>query len=146
MTILIASSTGSSASLTRLSGGYQSSSVTTATTTVSTTTTQLCLLTEPGVYRLTVTNTGATALNSFAIQGRNSTDDAWENVVSSGSDFTTIPDRITCFLLRSDDTTSPTTLAGSGVWTGSIDSKTFIQIRLVATVAAGTTTVNVWAG
>ena len=127
-------------------GGGRNGAIATATTTVGTTATQLCLLTGPGVYRLTVKNTGATALNSFAIQGRNSTDDVWENVVSLAADFTTIPDRIKAFLLRSDDTTSPTTLVGSGVWTGAIDSKTFIQIRLVATVAAGTTTVTTWAG
>ena len=113
------------------------------TVAVGTGTTVLFTITTPGIYRIHVKNNGGTALNTFAIQGRNSVNGAWITVANTTTQFTTIPDSIKGFLLRSDDTINPTLLASTQEWEGAINSKTFRYLRATATVGAGSTSLYV---
>jgi hypothetical protein len=97
----------------------------------------------PGVYRIFLKNIGATALDSCAIEGRNSLSAAWVDVVSTTAEFTTIPDAIAGFLKSSDDTIDPTALTAGQEWNGSISTPSFRYVRMVATVASGSTTIKV---
>lgn len=121
-----------------LTGNSTSSvSVGTSETTIAT------LLGVPGIYRIGVKNTGANALNSFKIVGRNITGGTWEDIVTTSTEFTTIPSNVNGFLLSSSSSVSPTTLASNATWHGTIDTKYFYEVAIVATVASSTTTLTV---
>ena len=95
------------------------------------------------IFALAFSNTGAAPLNSFAIQVRNTSQGDWRDAVTTGLAFTTLPARLQGLLLGSDDEVDPTILAVGQTWEGAIDLKAVFQVRVVATVASGTTTVLV---
>ena len=128
--------------VTRALGGT-SDAVVQQTVLVETGTTVLLSLSAPGIYRIYLKNSGATATNACKIQGRNSSNGAWQDIVSTSTDFTTIPGAIANFLLASDDTIDPTALTAGQEWNGAIDSKTFAEVRMIATVASGSTSIIV---
>ena len=109
----------------------RSITVTTAETTI------LSIYGVPGIYRIGVKNTGATALSVFKIQGRNLDSGTWENIVTTTAQFTTAG-----FLLMST-TVDPTLLASNSTWYGTIDAKFFNEVQIVANVASGSTTLTV---
>lgn len=111
---------------------------------VGTSSTELFNLDSPGTrYRIFLKNLGATATNSCAIQVRNSTTAAWKSIVSTSTQFTTIPSDIAGFLVASDDAITPTALTAGQEWFGAIDTRAYRYVRLVATVASGTTNIAV---
>lgn len=112
---------------------------------VTTSTTELWLADSPGIFRIWLKNGGATATNSCKIQGRNSTDAAWVDVVATATDFTTIPAAIAGFLLISDDTITPTALTAGQEWNGVIESR-YSQTRMIATTGSGQTSIAVEVG
>lgn len=97
----------------------------------------------PGIYRIFLKNIGSTATNSAKIQGRNSLNAAWVDIVDTSTEFTTIPAAIAGFLHSSDDTITPTALTAGQEWNGSIHTESFRFVRMISTVAAGTTTIRV---
>lgn len=110
---------------------------------VTTNTSVLFTTQNPGLYRIWLKNTGATVTNSCKIQGRSSSSSAWLDVVSTSTEFTTIPSSVAGFLLVSDDTITPTALASNAEWTGQIDATKYLEVRMIATVAAGSTRISV---
>ena len=128
--------------VTRSLGGT-SDAVVRQTVLVGTGTTELFQLDSPGIYRIYLKNAGATATNACKIQCRNSSNGAWQDIVSTTTDFTTIPGAIANFLLASDDTIDPTALTAGQEWNGAIDSKSFAEVRMIATVASGSTAIDV---
>lgn len=96
-----------------------------------------------GYYLLAFKNAGSVALNSFKIQGRNSTSGEWVDIVSTYEEFTTLSGTVGTFLQSSDSVISPTTLAPGAEWNGSIFNTTFLSVRTIASVASGSTNVNV---
>lgn len=125
----------------RLLGGK--SSLISTSVTVNTSNTVIFSIYVPGKYRIYLKNSGATATNACKIQGRNSNGGAWQDIVSTTADFTTIPSAIANFLLASDDTIDPTALTAGQEWNGAIDSKSFAEVRMIATVASGSTAIDV---
>ena len=125
----------------RLLGGK--SSLLSTSVTVGTSDTVIFSINIPGKYRIGISNAGATATNACKIQGRNSSGGAWQDIVSTTADFTTIPGAIANFLLASDNTIDPTALTAGQEWNGAIDSKTFAEVRMIATVASGSTAIDV---
>lgn len=110
---------------------------------VTTSTSELFALDSPGIYRIWIKNTGATALNSCKIQGRNSASAAWVDVVSSADEFQNPAGNSRGgFLILTDDAVNPVTLDAGAEWNGSIDATTVLEVRMVATVASGTTAVK----
>lgn len=93
----------------------------------------------PGTYRIFLKNIGATALDSCAIQGRNSLDGAWVDILSATADFATA----TNFLVMTDDAIDPTVLAADEEWNGTINTSTFRFIRMIAATASGSTLITV---
>lgn len=114
----------------------RSITVTTAETTI------LSIYGVPGIYRIGVKNTGATALSVFKIQGRNLDSGTWENIVTTTAQFTTATSDIAGFLLMST-TVDPTLLASNSTWYGTIDAKFFNEVQIIANVASGSTTLTV---
>lgn len=125
----------------RLLGGK--SSLISTSVTVNTSNTVIFSIYVPGKYRIYLKNSGATATNACKIQCRNSSNGAWQDIVSTTTDFTTIPGAIANFLLASDDTIDPTALTAGQEWNGAIDSKLFAEVRMIATVASGSTAIDV---
>lgn len=97
----------------------------------------------PGKYRIGISNTGATATNAFKIQGRNLESGTFKDIVSTSTQFTTIPSSVNGFLLASDDTIIPTALTAGQEWFGAIDTFAYSEVRAISTVATGTTTLSV---
>lgn len=110
---------------------------------VATTATTIATIDAPGIYRLWVKNIGGTALNSFSIVGRNSPRAAWDTIVSTADQFTTISADVAGFLRSSKSTVSPVTLADGAEWYGSIITVDFVYVEVRATVASGTTILDV---
>ena len=125
----------------RLLGGK--SSLISTSVTVNTSNTVIFSIYVPGKYRIYLKNAGATATNACKIQCRNSSNGAWQDIVSTTTDFTTIPGAIANFLLASDNTIDPTALTAGQEWNGAIDSKSFAEVRMIATVASGSTAIDV---
>lgn len=88
--------------------------------------------TAPGRYLIWVKNTGANPLTAFSIQGRNSTQAAWIDVIDN---FLTA----SSFLEMTSDTIDPKTLAAGAEWNGGIINNTFKCLRIFA---AGNTTID----
>lgn len=82
---------------------------------------------------LSIANTGATALNSFAIQGQVGGTDSWHDIASESADF-------------SEYDVDPTTMTGSSSGVYPVDPQGYTAIRVVATVSSGSTTVTAFAG
>ena len=123
------------------------------TVTIGTAETEIVHLSATGWWRIAIHNAGATALNSFKIQqprlrvvNGSEVIDGWDDILASSDDYLTIPSSVSGFLLRSDDTVSPTTLAANGSWSAALDTRTCFVVRLTATVASGTTTIGYIAG
>ena len=129
------------AAIWRLLGGK--SSLLSTSVTVGTSNTVIFSIQVPGKYRIGISNTGATATNTFKIQGRNLESGTFKDIVSTSTQFTTIPDSISRFLLASDDTITPTALTGGQEWFGAIDTFAYDEVRAISTVATGTTTLSV---
>ena len=129
------------AAIWRLLGGK--SSLLSTSITVGTSNTVIFSIQVPGKYRIGISNTGATATNTFKIQGRNLESGTFKDIVSTSTQFTTIPDSISRFLLASDDTITPTALTGGQEWFGAIDTFAYDEVRAISTVATGTTTLSV---
>jgi len=129
------------AAIWRLLGGK--SSLLSTSITVSTSDTVIFSIQVPGKYRIGISNTGATATNTFKIQGRNLESGTFKDIVSTSTQFTTIPNSISRFLLASDDTITPTALTGGQEWFGAIDTFAYDEVRAISTVATGTTTLSV---
>lgn len=110
----------------------------TKTVTVTDSTTELLKIENFGTFAFWLKNTGATALNTFAIQGRNSLDATWLNVLSSTAEFGTSSD----FLIMFDDAVDPTILGAGAEFNFAIANNTFLELRAIATVAAGSTTLD----
>lgn len=108
------------------------------TVTVTDSTTELLTIDNFGTFAFWVKNSGATALDSFAIQGRNSPDAAWIDILST-SDFATASN----FLIMTNDSVDPTALAADEEFNFALTNITFLELRLIATVASGTTTIDV---
>ena len=124
--------------------GSDFNQITKANVTVTDTATELFNLNiAPGIYRIFLENIGGTALNLCKIQGRNSLNGAWVDIVATTADFTTIPAAIAGFLVNSDDTINPTVLASTEEWNGAISTSGFRFVRMIATVASGSTTITV---
>lgn len=109
------------------------------TVTVTDSTTELLTIDNFGTFAFWVTNSGATDLDSFAIQGRNSPDAVWIDILSTTSDFATASN----FLIMTDDSVDPTALAADEEFNFALTNITFFELRLIATVASGTTTIDV---
>lgn len=109
------------------------------TVTVSTETTELMRVENFGSFTFFVVNSGATDLNSFAVQGNNG--GAWIDILSTTSDFATASN----FLIMTDDSIDPTSLAADEEFNFAFTNITFLELRLIATVASGTTTIDVQA-
>ena len=109
---------------------------------IATTATTIATIDAPGIYRLWVKNIGGTALDSFSIVGRNSPRAAWDTIVSTATQFTTISADVAGFL-RSSKVLSPVTLASGAEWYGSIDTVDFAHVEVRATVASGATILDV---
>ena len=129
------------AAIWRLLGGK--SSVLSTSVTVGTTDTVIFSIHVPGKYRIGISNTGATATNSFKIQGRSLESGTFKDIVSTSTQFTTIPGSVGGFLIASDDTITPTALTAGQEWFGAIDTFAYSEVRAIATVAAGSTTLSV---
>ena len=129
------------AAIWRLLGGK--SSLLSTSITVGTSNTVIFSIQVPGKYRIGISNTGATATNTFKIQGRNLESGTFKDIVSTSTQFTTIPNSISRFLLASDDTITPTALTGGQEWFGAIDTFAYDEVRAISTVATGTTTLSV---
>jgi hypothetical protein len=110
--------------------------------TIATTATTIATIDAPGIYRLWVKNIGGTALDSFSIVGRNSPRAAWDTIVSTASQFTTISADVAGFL-RASKVLSPVTLADAAEWYGSIDTVDFVYIEIRASVASGSTILDI---
>ena len=119
------------------------SSLLSTSITVGTSNTVIFSIQVPGKYRIGISNTGATATNTFKIQGRNLESGTFKDIVSTSTQFTTIPSSVNGFLLASDDTITPTALTAGQEWFGAIDTLAYSEIRAIATVAAGSTTLSV---
>lgn len=104
--------------------------------------TTIATIDAPGIYRLWVKNIGGTALNSFSIVGRNSRRAAWDTIVSTAGQFTTISADVSGFL-RSSKVLSPVTLASGAEWYGSVGTFDFVFVEVRATVASGSTILDV---
>ena len=109
---------------------------------IATTATTIATMDAPGIYRLWVKNIGGTALNSFSIVGRNSRRAAWDTIVSTATQFTTISADVAGFL-RSSKVVSPVTLASGAEWYGSIGTFDFVFVEIRATVASSSTILDV---
>lgn len=92
-----------------------------------------------GSYLLWVKNSGATALNSFKLQGRNSPDGVWQDIVVLAADWLTP----TTATLEATSTTDPTTLAAGSEFNACLLHRYTLELRIVATVASGSTLVTV---
>jgi len=108
------------------------------TITVTDSATNLQLIDNFGTYSVWLQNDGATALDSCSIQGRNSEDAAWVTIVGTTEQWQTA----TTFLIATNDSIDPSTLAGAGEWNGAIYNTSFKYLKFVASVASGSTTVN----
>jgi len=129
------------AAIWRLLGGK--SSLLSTSITVGTSDTVIFSIQVPGKYRIGISNTGATATNTFKIQGRSLESGTFKDIVSTSTQFTTIPSSVNGFLLASDDTITPTALTAGQEWFGAIDTLAYSEVRAIATVATGTTTLKV---
>ena len=129
------------AAIWRLLGGK--SSLLSTSVTVGTDDTVIFSIYVPGKYRIGISNTGATATNTFKIQGRNLATGTFKDIVSTSTEFTTIPSSIAGFLLASDDTITPIALTAGQEWFGAIDTSAYSEVRAISTVATGTTTLSV---
>lgn len=87
----------------------------------------------PGVYKVWIKNIGSNPATTCTIDCRNSPLASWKTIVSTTSQFTTIPPSIQGFLLSSDDTIDPPTLASGEEWNGTIDATRFNQVRMTMT-------------
>ena len=125
------------AAIWRLLGGK--SSLLSTSVTVGTSNTVIFSIQVPGKYRIGISNTGATATNTFKIQGRSLESGTFKDIVSTS----TIPSSVNGFLLASDDTITPTALTAGQEWFGAIDTLAYSEIRAISTVATGTTTLKV---
>ena len=109
---------------------------------IATTATTIATIDAPGIYHLWVKNIGGTALNSFSIVGRNSRRAAWDTIVSTATQFTTISADVAGFL-RSSKVVSPVTLASGAEWYGSVGTFDFVFVEIRATVASSSTILDV---
>lgn len=96
-----------------------------------------------GIFAVFLKNAGAVPLNSFAIQGRNSSIATWVDIATTAEQFLSLPSSLNSFLTASDASISPTLLPANGEWNGAIYNRTFLYFRLVATVASGSTEIDV---
>ena len=117
-----------------------------ATVTITTSETTIFKLTRDnynhtGEYCVWVKNTGATALNSFKIKGRNSSSGIWEDIVTTTTHWTTIPSEVSKLLLMVDSS-NPTVLAAASEFDFCINYGMPLEIQLTATVASGYTTIE----
>lgn len=103
---------------------------------------ELFLITGPGEHRIWIKNAGAVTTNAASIQGRNSRLGSWKDLISSGADFKSVPPDLETFLVLSDSDVSPTALAAGQEWNGTIDTSPLLEVRMVVSVASGSTEIQ----
>jgi len=87
----------------------------------------------PGIYKIWIKNIGSNSATACTIDCRNSPLASWKTIVSTTNQFTTLPASIHGFLVSSDDTIDPPTLAAGEEWNGTIDATKFNQVRMTMT-------------
>ena len=114
-----------------------------ATATIGTAATTAIIIPVLGSSAITicVQNTGDAALNSFALQGRVGADTPWFTIADESTDFTPSP-LPSGTLLRFSEAVNPITLAADNAISFGLNCTAISELRIVATVASGTTTLE----